>query len=396
MPIRLTVVAGPHLGRSFDFDGHDMFLVGRSQKAHFQLADPDRKISRIHFMIEINPPSCWLYDMGSHNGTFVNGQRVHEARLNDGDEIRAGQTVMRLHVPADQDTHQWTEPPPAVTVVGPAVVVPGYRIVHELGRGGMGAVHLAVREADGAEVAVKTVLPAVRDNPKLTQRFLRETEVMRQLAHPRIVRFLDAGEHAGTLFFVMEYVRGVDARRVLDERGPLDVRTAVRIVCQVLEGLAYAHGLGFVHRDIKPANVLLADEPGGKRAAKLADFGLARAYQASRISGLTVQGEVGGTPVFMAPEQITHYRDVKPAADQYSTAAMLYNLLTGKHTHDFPPQPTGVFVHILLEEPVPLRDRRPDVPDGLAAIVHTALAKKPEERYADAEALRQALLPFGR
>src|SRR5262249_3233040 len=129
---------------------------------------------------------------------------------------------------------------------GPVLLptIPGLRLVSELGRGGMGIVYLAVRESDGTDVAVKTVLPAVRDNPKLVQRFLREAAVLRRVKHPRIVAFQEFGEHAGLLYFVMEYVRGVDLKRVLTERGPLDAKTALRIVCQMLEGLAFAHGLG--------------------------------------------------------------------------------------------------------------------------------------------------------
>ncbi len=90
-----------------------------------------------------------------------------------------------------------------------------------------------------------------------------------------------------------------------------------------------------MHRDIKPSNILIAQN-ATKRKTKLADFGLARVYEASRISGLTMQGDVGGTPAYMAPEQVTHYRNVKPAADQYAAAATLYTLLTNRHTHDLP------------------------------------------------------------
>src|SRR5262249_3965944 len=94
MAIRLGVVSGPHRGRMFDFDGHDVFLVGRSEKAHFHLAD--KFFSRIHFLVEVNPPWCRLSDLGSHNGTYVNGHRVTTATLRPGDEIKAGHTVMRV------------------------------------------------------------------------------------------------------------------------------------------------------------------------------------------------------------------------------------------------------------------------------------------------------------
>jgi serine/threonine-protein kinase len=128
---------------------------------------------------------------------------------------------------------------------------------------------------------------------------------------------------------------------------------------------------------------------------KLADFGLARVYRASQISGLTIVGDLGGTPAYMPPEQITNYREVMPAADQYSTAAMLYHMLTGKWVFDLPPMPAGLLT-ILNNEPVPLTTRRPDLPIGLGEVIHKALAKKAQDRYADVVAFRMALVPFGR
>jgi eukaryotic-like serine/threonine-protein kinase len=181
----------------------------------------------------------------------------------------------------------------------------------------------------------------------------------------------------------------------LRERGPLPIREAVRITCQMLSALAYAHANGFVHRDIKPANILLA-EMGEKKSVKLADFGLARVYQASRLSGLTMQGEVGGTLAFMPPEQITDFRKVKPAADQYSAAAALYNLLTGQLLFDFPKTSSQQFAQILQDDPVPIRQRRADLPEELAAVIHKALAKAPEARFSDVRTFRTMLMPFAR
>src|SRR5438045_6617172 len=107
MRITLTVTAGPHQGRTFTFAGHDMFLVGRSRRAHFRLPAKDRYFSRVHFLVEVNPPQCRLMDMGSRNGTYVNGQRVQQAALHDGDQIRAGKTVLRVSV-----NEAPTDPPP--------------------------------------------------------------------------------------------------------------------------------------------------------------------------------------------------------------------------------------------------------------------------------------------
>jgi len=180
---------------------------------------------------------------------------------------------------------------------------------------------------------------------------------------------------------------------LLAEKGALSVRTGVRIMCQMLAGLQHAHEQGFVHRDIKPGNMLIHSE-NGKKTTKLADFGLARAYESSQLSGLTMQGEVGGTPAFLPPEQITHYRTVRPAADQYSAAATLYTLLTQRFVYDLPSGIPQQLIHISLEDPIHICDRRNDIPRGLADVIHKALKREPSERYADVKEFRTALLAF--
>jgi eukaryotic-like serine/threonine-protein kinase len=457
--ITFTVIAGPHQGKVFQFVGHDTFMIGRGKQAHFRLPKKDEYFSRVHFLVEMNPPYCRLLDMDSVNGTFVNGQRVDLADLHDGDLIQGGQTVLRVSLESEPEpaagvlsAERATPEPPSApaaasgaealpasaadisslppevsgpvivacplcgaspppneeqpTAVGPALCagceegirgqpqpIPGFRLVRELGRGGMGVVHLAVRSADGAVVALKTIRPT-GDAPVAVERFLREADILRQLTHPRIVAFREMGEaDDGQLFFAMDYVRGTDAARLVKKYGPLPIAGAVDLVCQLLEALAYAHAQGFVHRDVKPANVLVT-RADGHATVHLADFGLARTYQASPLSGLTVLGQVGGTVAFMAPEQVTHFREAKPPVDQYAAAATLYHLLTGHFVFDFPSQPQKRMLMLLQDEPVPLQTRRPEVPENLAGVLHRALAKEPEQRFADVTALREALLPW--
>ena len=364
MKVILNVIAGPHRGRSFEFQEHDTFIVGRARYAHFRLANRDQHLSRAHFLVEANPPLCRVTDMASTNGTFLNGRRIDESLLQDGDVIEAGDASITVRIDDSADpraTRQavgsnpipisesncesslslpidMEQPTPTtvrdVDAGAGADAIPGYRIVRELGRGGMGTVFLAERKSDGIPVAVKVIRPAVAVGPAEIPKFLREAGILTKLSHERIVRFFDCGQANGAVFLVMEYVEGFDAAAILDKQGPFSVDAAVSVICQVLEALDYAHQCGFIHRDIKPANILLV-ERDGRWDTKLADFGLARVYQSSKLSGLTLQGEFGGSLPYIPPEQITEFRNVDPRADIYSAAATLYTLLTGEFVHDF-------------------------------------------------------------
>jgi serine/threonine-protein kinase len=257
----------------------------------------------------------------------------------------------------------------------------------------MGVVYLALRGTDTVPVALKMIIPAATGSRSDVERFLREANILRELNHPHIVAFRDMGDINGGLFFAMDYVRGADAGRLLKKGGPFAVGRGVALICQLLDALGYAHDRRYVHRDLKPANLLVANE-NGREVLKLADFGLARVYQASQLSGLTMAGQIGGTVAFMPPEQITEYREARPAADQYAAAAALYNLLTDAFIFNFPNELNKQLLMILTEKPVPIQDRRSDLPRGLPEIIHRALARDPAQRWPDVRALRQALLPF--
>jgi serine/threonine-protein kinase len=451
MRLTLTVTEGPRVGQSFTFEEHSTFLVGRSPQAHFRMPEDDRYFSRIHFLIEINPPLCRLIDMKSHNGTYVNGQRVPQADVHNGDLIQAGHTALRVSlaetapptaasdeepmptlsgappgatVPSAGESEAALPPlasPAAGTVVStpfalsgtsqasaeirlsnpvpqsPSVLptIPGYDILRELGRGGMGVVYEARSQADGARAAVKTILPAVKPSAVMLGRFLREARILRELDHPHIVRFRDCDQAGTQIFFAMDFVEGTDAEKLLRSQGPLPVPLAVQLTCQLLDALAYAHVRGFVHRDIKPGNLLVTQEDG-RPVAKLADFGLARTYEASQLSGLTMTGSRGGTAAFMPPEQVLDFRTVKPAADQYSSAAALYHLLTGRSLYDKADTTVDLMMKILQSDPVPLRTRRPDLPEALTAAVDRGLSRNAADRFPDVTELRKALAPFAR
>lgn len=437
--IQMRVVEGPHAGQQFSFAQHDHFIVGRSSHAHFRLAGLDKHISRYHFMIEVNPPQCLLLDLGSRNGTFVNEQKVRVSAIRNGDRIRAGHTVLDVAIEAVGDDSgsipdlPAAPPPPAAKIAAaapPKVLhlerclacgqaiqrdwfcptcqaiakempqpVGNYRVLRQLGKGAMGTVYLACRlnepRPEQALVALKVIQPAVTGSKKQRDLFLREVQILKELQHPHIIGFRDAGEQEHCFFFAMEYLPGMDLMTWVQQHGPMPVPLAARLGSQLLQALAYAHAKGFVHRDIKPANVLkhATAEPA---IVKLADFGLARVYHASQLSGLTMAGDMAGSPAFMPPEQILHPRTVKPPADLYAVAATLYYVLTKKMLYDGVKSVNELFGKVLDEKahPVPLRERRADVPESMAQLIEHNLAKPPEARSPSAAEFRQALLPY--
>jgi serine/threonine protein kinase len=376
----------------------------------------------MHFLVEANPPLCRLTDLGSRNGTEVYNRQVQSTDLKHGDEISGSRTVIQVAITADTAARTQDLPPEVAMVTherilgeqdhaaeatgadptpstlppsppGTLPFVPGYHILVPLGSGGMGVVYRARRNRDSALVAVKTIRPGGPAGSHLVTRFLREAQILEQLRHPNIVSFHESGHAGGLLYFVMELVPGMDAAEMVKAQGPLEVGRTVRLIRDVLAGLEYAHGRGFIHRDVKPANVLVVSTPAGEQV-KLADFGLARTYQESPLSGLTHSGMAAGTPQFMPPEQITDFRGARPAADQYSAAATLYYLMTGCYAYEGDTT-AELFRKKLTEDPVPLAARRGDVPGEVVSAVHRALARRPEERFTDVASFSRALKRFG-
>lgn len=273
--------------------------------------------------------------------------------------------------------------------------VPGYYLLRLLGRGGLGSVSLALRRRDEQVVALKSILPPGKPLSGLIERFLREANLLRQLDHSHIVGFQEMGNTDGLIWFATDYIPGTDAARLLKERGRLPIRPAIRIVLQLLRALEYAHERKLVHWDIKPTNVLL-ETADDKLSVKVADFGLARIYHASQLSGLTLQNDLGGTLEFMPPEQFTHFRDVLPPADQFSAAALLYTLLTGQFIRDLSGPLASKIDQLLSNPPIPIRERRPELPAKLAEVIHRALDYDPSWRYPSVKEFRRALRAFAK
>jgi serine/threonine protein kinase len=260
----------------------------------------------------------------------------------------------------------------------------------------MGEVYQAVQKSTGRMMAVKTLLPEEEVPEQDLRLFLREASVLGQLDHRRIVRFFEFGIAGGVLYLVMEYVETVALPSLLAEQSEASrLRTYCGLICQVLEGLEYAHKKSLVHRDIKPANILIT-RLGKKLRAKIADFGLAKNFTNAGFSGITVDGQTRGTVAFMPPEQILNCRYSGPACDIFAVGATLYTFLAGgRLPYEFASADNTLLVALQCNH-VPLLKRNPALPPDLAALVHRAMAREPADRFESALQMREALLPFAR
>ena len=270
-------------------------------------------------------------------------------------------------------------------------ILGSYMILGLLGSGGMGQVYLAEHTSMKRRVALK-VLPvlAVDSNEEhvARERFLREARVAATLDHPNIVRVFDLCEEGRLMYLVMEYVEGVSLQNLVARNGPLTYAQAAHYGRQVAFGLQHAHEMGCVHRDIKPANLLL-DRTG---VVKILDLGLVRT-ESDADRGLTLKLDnkgILGTADYIAPEQTVDSSNVDHRADLYSLGATMYFLLAGRPL--FPEGRTAQkLVWQQIREPVPIRRIRPEIPEGLAAIIHKLIQKRPGDRFASAVEVFDAL-----
>jgi serine/threonine-protein kinase len=491
--VRLDVISGNIQGKSFVYDEHDTFLFGRVPDCHAWIRN-DSKVSRHHFILEVNPPDARVRDLGSMNGTYVNGvkhggrrkgetpeeaaqRRFPQVALKHGDEIRVGGStiLVSMELPPvcnecgepipeiDLNDRTWvagcyicktcesrlvsagkkgTQPqPPACQKCGLDVSaeigdgrrgdyvceacrlevrddpeaaagvfsregdatggakegyseagpkVEGYHLSRKLGLGSYGAVYLGRRNEDDAEVAVKVMLAQVAVDRKARDRFQQEITLMKGLRHENLVTLLDHGNAGSVFYFIMEYCNGGNLRSLMDRHGGrVPLKVAGPIMLQALSGLACAHDHGVVHRDLKPSNVLLT-EVDGQYTAKISDMGLAKNFGQAGLSGMTITGSAGGTPLYMPREQLTNFKYVKPVSDLWSMGATFYHVLTGKGPRVFPKDRDAVDV-VLNEDVTPMRTADPDVPKKVAKVIDRSLAVNVKDRYQNAREMSEAL-----
>jgi TolB-like protein len=292
-------------------------------------------------------------------------------------------TLMDPEVDPEAPTRRDPQPGAAGRTLG------GYRLLRELGRGGMGVVYLAHDDALQRDVALKVLQPSLAKDPEFEQRFVREARTAAKLDHPNVVPVYSAGRDGEVLFMAMRFVPGRTLHALMKERGRLPVREALEIVRQAARGLGAAHAAALVHRDVKPHNLMI-DEGG---TVKVMDFGLMRSWR--ETESITEPGVFYGTPEYASPEQCEG-GEMDGRADLYSLGAVLYEMLGGRRPHAGN-TPMALFKKILEEPPEPLRSLNPEVPPAVEALVSRMMAKRPEDRFASMAELEAALdaLPSG-
>jgi serine/threonine protein kinase len=260
----------------------------------------------------------------------------------------------------------------------PQEVAGRYRLERRLGAGGMSTVFMALDTVLERPVAVKLLAEHLADDEAFVARFRREALAAARLQHPNIVQVFDSGldQESERHYIVMEYVEGPSCADLIRDEGVLDIDQAVRIVRDACHGLDYAHRAGVVHRDVKPGNLLIASETG---AAKLADFGIAKAAEQTRI---TQVGSVLGTAAYLSPEQATG-GDSTPASDIYSLGVCAYQFLSGRLPHEY-----GSLTELALKQQnegvQSIRAHRPEVPEALDHAILVCLERDPAARYSSA------------
>jgi eukaryotic-like serine/threonine-protein kinase len=270
-------------------------------------------------------------------------------------------------------------------VTVPTQVAGRYRLDRRLGAGGMSTVFMATDTVLERPVAVKLLAEHLADDDAFVARFRREALAAARLQHPNVVQVFDSGEDPESRrhYIVMEYVHGPSCADLLRDRKRLEVDETVQIVRDACHGLDYAHRAGVIHRDVKPGNLLIAEE---MRTTKLADFGIAKAAEQTRI---TQVGSVLGTAAYLSPEQ-ARGDEAGPASDTYSLGVCAYQFLTGRLPHEYASL-TELALKQQHDAVVPITEYRPEVPRELDEAVRLSLEREPNARYGSALEFARAI-----
>ena len=404
MRAKLTIIAGPDRGRDVSVDADDSVVIGRSDEADFQIADPS--VSRRHCRLTCEEASWRLEDLGSASGTWVNSLACGEKPLQHGDEIRIGDTDLRFELsgtepptlPPSRDVASPPTPPQLGFLVGRTVV--RYEIEEQINSGRTGVVFRARDTKTDETVAFKAMLPNVVGAKEEVDRFVRGMQVMFPLRHPNIIRIHNAGftefedqNGLNVCWVAMDYVDGFSLRSVIDRTGAanmLDWTQAFQVAKDIASALELAFENKILHRDITPDNILIESE---SRRARLGDLMLAKALEGAGSQQITRRGEVVGDLAYMSPERV---RDdaVDCRSDLYSLGATLYAVVTGRPPYAAETLPDMILA-IQTHEITPPREFQLSVNDHFAATIMRLLSKEPRDRFENPTRLLKELEQIG-
>ena len=427
--VTLTLESGPLKGRKFQFTSRTTCVIGRGKDCYPQMPnDPSHQtISRYHCFLDINPPAIRVRDLSSRNGTFVNGKMIGKGAqkttelewdLSQGDQIKLGYTPLRvqIHYPNPQPGLGLSSALGGGLAPGESAnsatlpVVKGYTTLKFLGQGRVSQVYSVRHDETGKLLALKVMRPQGGFTPEAIAIFLRDLEHLKALDHPNIVQIYDYGYWGDRFFLTLEYCQGGTVAKVMQQQGTcLSIDESLGIILQVLNGFDYAHHLeitdaksgniwqenhGFIHGNLKPSNIFFTDKfadkfNGNSALVKLGDYALDKAFDLAGLSGLTMTGEQANRPVFMCRQQVFDIKYMQTDLDIWAAAASLYFMLTGRFARDFTGQDPWLVV--LQTEPIPIRDRNPNIPKALAELIDLALVDRPHIHFKKAAAFKRAL-----
>jgi len=357
--VRLTVETGPLAGTILQLDRDHPTTLGSAPECGLRV--PDAGVLPQHAVVKaLKDQGFGIKALGP--GVRVNGAAVEAAPLQDGDVIELGTTRVAFG-------HAHKRGLPQLS---------GYRILGELGRGGMGMVYRAEQVSLHREVALKVLNHELTEDPQFVARFVAEARAAAKLQHPNVVQVFDVDHDGGTYYYAMELMQQGSLEDWLKQNGAMPADRALRVIADAAAGLAYAESLGIVHRDIKPDNLML-DQHG---AAKIADLGLAGTADET-------DDKAFGTPHFMAPEQVLQ-KDVDHRTDLYALGCTFYRLVTGR-TPFKGQSKKDILRAQVKDEPEPANRANPAVPAEVAAIIQRLMAKEPAGRFQTANELIEQL-----
>jgi serine/threonine protein kinase len=363
-----VVERGNERGASINLDAPELtFVAGRLKSCDLVLTDT--LVSRQHFRIVKKDEIFSIEDLQSHNGTYVNGQRIEgEVELPLGATIRAGETLLAFKTDSKLE-----EGALAGKKLG------GYQVLNRIGVGGMGEVYKATQLSLTREVALKVLTPELVKDRAFVERFLSEARAAGKFNHPNVVHVHEVGEENGYYYYSMEYLEGGSVHEQVSRGRKLDPQRATDIILQAARALEYAEKVGIVHCDIKPDNLMLTTTG----EVRLADLGIAKTLNEK---GKAEQSDgVFGSPNYMSPEQARGL-SLDHRSDLYSLGVTYYRILLGKVPFSGK-DAKRIMEKVVFDDPEPARKLDANLPPMIYTILGKLLKKKPSERYQHANEL---------